>query len=234
MRSFEVVTLFPEFFDGPLRTSILRRAQEEGKVTVRLRDLRDYGEGRHRQCDDRPYGGGAGMVLMCGPLDRAIREAKRSLGRGAKVVVFSAKGRKLDQALLRTLARHDRFVLVAGHYEGIDQRIIDLHADWELATSDFVMTGGEIPCLAFIDAMTRLTPGVLGNRESAGEESFDEEGLLEYDQYTRPEVFRGLRVPEVLLSGDHAKVKEWRRRSRWLNTQANRPDLLAGRKGVEP
>jgi tRNA (guanine37-N1)-methyltransferase len=226
MRSFEILTLFPEFFDGPLRVSILKRAQEKGLLSVRVRDLRDYGEGVHRKCDDKPYGGGAGMVMQPGPLFAAIRDAKRAAGKGAKVVVFSAKGRKTDQALLRELSVHPKFVLVAGHYEGMDQRVIGHCADWELSTGDYVLTGGEIPCLAFVDAMSRLTPGVLKNDESAGEESFDEQGLLEYDQYTRPETFRGWKVPDVLLSGDHVKVRQWRQESRLANTKANRPDLL--------
>ena len=228
---FDILTLFPDFFDGPFRISILKRALEKGKIEVRLHNLRDYAKDRHRTCDDTPYGGGSGLVLKPEPLWRAISELKKK-DPSSKVIVFSAKGRILNQNLLKSLKRYTSFILVAGHYEGIDERIIDHCADMEISIGDYVLTGGEIACLAFVDAMSRLVKGVLNNKDSSEEESFDSEGLLEYDQYTRPEVFRGWKVPEVLLSGDHEKIKMWRKESRWKNTKMNRPDLLE-KKGVK-
>jgi tRNA (guanine37-N1)-methyltransferase len=229
MRVFSVLTLFPEFFDGPLRVSMMKRALERNLVKVEVSNIRDWSRDKHRKTDAHPYGGGAGMVMTPQPLHDAIRAQKRKY-RSAKVVVFSAKGRLIDQALLRDLSRFKRFVLVAGHYEGIDERIA-AEADFELSMGSYVVTGGEYACLVLIDGITRLLKGVLHNEASHRDESF-ENGLLEYDQYTRPEVFKGRRVPEVLLSGDHAKIRAWRRESSERNTMKNRPDLLG--KGDTP
>jgi len=230
MRVFSVLTLFPDFFDGPFRVSMLKRAIENKLVKVEVNNLRDWSRDKHRKTDAHPYGGGAGMVMTPQPLHDAIRAMKKKY-RTAKVVVFSAKGRLMDQAVLRELSRHKRFILVAGHYEGIDERIADYDADFELSMGNYVVTGGEYACLVFIDGITRLLKGVLHNEASHQDESF-EDGLLEYDQYTRPEVFMNRRVPEVLLSGDHAKIRAWRKESRDKNTLENRPDLLC--KGETP
>ena len=227
MRVFSVLTLFPEFFDGPLRVSMMKRAIERKLVKTEVHNIRDWSRDKHQKTDSHPYGGGAGMVMTPQPLHDAIKAMKRKY-RSAKVVVFSAKGKLLDQATLRDMSRFKRFILVAGHYEGVDERIIDHDADYELSIGSYVVTGGEYACLVFIDGITRLLKGVLHNESSHLDESFEND-LLEYDQYTRPEVFKDRRVPEVLLSGDHAKIRQWREESRRSNTQKNRPDLL--RKG---
>ncbi len=224
MRSFDVLTLFPAFFESPLKVSILKRALERKIIEVNVSDIRTFTKNKHGRVDDKPYGGGAGMIMGPQPLYDGIRHFKKK-HRTAKVVLFSAKGRKMDQGLLRELVKHKRFILVAGHYEGIDERIVDHCADYELCVGDYVLTGGEYGCLLFIDAVTRLIEGSLLNSESHKDESF-EDGLLEYDQYTRPEVFMKWKVPEVLLSGDHAKIHDWRIKSKIKNTEVNRPDLL--------
>jgi|UniRef100_A0A7C3WMD4 tRNA (guanine37-N1)-methyltransferase len=220
----DFLTLFPDFFTSPLSQSMLRRAQELGAVTFRVINLRDYAPGRHKVCDDRPFGGGPGMVLKIEPLVAAIR-ALRQEDPEAWVILLSPQGRLFDQGKAAELAARPHLVLVCGHYEGVDDRI-RFYVDEELSIGDFILTGGEIPALAVADAVTRLLPGVLGGQGAAAEESF-QTGLLEYPQYTRPRVFEGHAVPEVLLSGDHAAVAQWRRREALKRTAKNRPDLLA-------
>lgn len=221
---FEVVTLFPRLLQSPLEESILGKAIARGLVTVRIRDLRNHAHDKHQVTDDTPYGGGAGMVMKPEPLVEAIEAARASLP-GAKVVLLDPSGRRFDQAVAREYAAAGKIVLVCGRYEGVDERVRPF-VDEELSLGDFVLTGGELAALCVIDACARLVPGVLGNEESPDTESF-EQGILEYPQYTRPPEFRGMRVPEVLLSGDHARIARWRRKQALLRTRERRPDLLA-------
>jgi tRNA (guanine37-N1)-methyltransferase len=195
-------------------------------VAVRVVDIREHAEGRHRVCDDAPYGGGAGMVMKPEPLTAAI-EAARGRIPGALVVLMSPRGAPLDQKLARRLAEQGRLVLVCGRYEGVDERVLK-EVDLEVSVGDFVLTGGELAALCVVDAAARMVPGVLGNEASAGAESFSgEDGLLEHPHYTRPPVFRGMQVPETLLSGDHRRIERWRRREALRVTRERRPDLFA-------
>jgi tRNA (guanine37-N1)-methyltransferase len=216
----DVVTLFPELFAAPLETSVIGRARERGLVDVALHDLREHGLGRHRSVDDYPYGGGAGMVLRPEPLFAAIEPLKEA---GATIVLLDPAGERLTDGLARELARAPHLALVCGRYEGVDERARAL-ADREVSIGDYVLTGGELPALVLIDAVVRLLPGVI-ETESHLEDSFAT-GLLEYPQYTRPEEFRGQRVPPVLLSGDHGAVARWRRTEALRRTRERRPDLL--------
>jgi tRNA (guanine37-N1)-methyltransferase len=224
MLSFTVVTLFPAMFAPPLGQSILKKAQEKGFVSIRLVDLRDYATDRHRTTDDYPYGGGQGMVMKPEPLVAAIEDLRAKLHR-SRVILLSPQGRVFDQEQAARLAREEEIVLICGRYEGIDERV-KAFVDEELSVGDYTLSGGEPAAIIVIDAVARLVPGVLGNEQSAGEESFSE-GLLEYPQYTRPEVFRGMKVPDVLLSGDHRRVRQWRRQMSVKLTATRRPDLLA-------
>jgi len=222
----EILTLFPRACSGYLGESILGKAQEAGHVAVRVVDVREHAEGRHRVCDDAPYGGGAGMVMKPEPLTAAI-EAARGRIPGALVVLMSPRGAPLDQKLARRLAEQGRLVLVCGRYEGVDERVLK-EVDLEVSVGDFVLTGGELAALCVVDAAARMVPGVLGNEASAGAESFSgEDGLLEHPHYTRPPVFRGMQVPETLLSGDHRRIERWRRREALRVTRERRPDLFA-------
>ena len=216
-----VVTLFPGMFTGPLTESILRRAQEKGLLEVSFVDPRDFSEDKHRTVDDRPYGGGPGMVLMAEPLYKAIKKARRPR---AKVILMSPQGRRLDQATAKKLSKAKDLVLVCGHYEGVDERVMDF-VDLELSLGDFVMTGGELAAMAVIDAAARLIPGVLVKEGAAEAESFTEP-LLDHPHYTRPRVWRGREVPPALLSGDHAAIAAWRGKAARAATRRKRPDLL--------
>ncbi len=221
---FSVVTLFPEIFQSPLSSTILKRARDRKLVSVDLVDLRRYARDRHRTTDDHPYGGGQGMVLKPEPLIEAIEECRRRLGT-PKVILLSPRGRVFDhQAAVATLD-HESVVLVCGRYEGIDERVV-AHVDDLLSIGDYMLSGGEIAALAVIDTVARLVPGVLGNEQSAREDSFAD-GLLEYPQYTRPAEYRGMKVPDVLLSGDHEEIRRWRHRMSIEITARQRPDLLA-------
>ncbi len=220
----EVVTLFPKMIEAPLAEGVLGRAQKRGLFGVRTRDLRAYGEGRHRIVDDAPYGGGAGMVMKPGPLLAALEAAREELPGRAKVVLLDPQGAPFRQQTARRWSEESALVLVCGRYEGVDERVRPF-VDETVSVGDFVLTGGEFAALCVIDAVARLVPGVLGNAESAEVESFSE-GLLEGPQYTRPLEFRGQKVPDVLVSGDHARVRRWRRRQALLRTQAVRPELL--------
>ncbi len=220
----DVITILPEMFPAPMNASILGIAQEKGALQLRVHDLREWTHDRHRTTDDTPYGGGAGMVMKPEPIAEAI-DAVQALGPGPGVVVFlTPAGRVLDQRLAEELAAQERLVLVCGRYEGFDERVLS-RADLELSVGDYVLTGGEIPAMIVIDAVTRLQPGVLGDEMSAVDESFAE-GLLEYPQYTRPAEFEGVSVPEVLLSGNHARIAAWRREAAIRKTARLRPDLL--------
>lgn len=222
----DVLTLFPEILQGSLPYSILGRAEREGKVKVHLHQLRDYALDKHRIVDDRPYGGGAGMVLKCEPLVRAI-EAIQTMEERAHVIYLSPGGRVFKQAVAQEFSQKKRLLLICGHYEGIDQRVIDGWIDEEISIGDYVLSNGAVAALVVIDATVRLLPGVLGNEESAGNDSFsqDLQGLIEGPQYTRPEEFQGKKVPEILLGGDHAKIREWRLQEARRKTKLRRPDL---------
>jgi tRNA (guanine37-N1)-methyltransferase len=210
----DIVTLFPGMFNGPLTESILQRGRDAGLLDIRFHDLRTFGMGKYRQVDDRPYGGGAGMLMMCEPAVNAIEKisAEDPSGKPHRIY-FSPRGERLKQTKVEKLAKKEWLILLCGHYEGIDQRIIDGGwIDEELSIGDYVLTGGELPAMVLIDAVARHVPGVLGKEESASEESFSRalKRKKEYPHYTRPEEFRGLKVPDVLLSGNHAKIDEWR------------------------
>ncbi|HYV67905.1 MAG TPA: tRNA (guanosine(37)-N1)-methyltransferase TrmD [Myxococcales bacterium] len=219
-----VLTLFPRLVAGPLGESLLGKAQEKGLLRVRVMDIREFAAGKHRVTDDVPYGGGAGMVMKPEPLVAAIEAARAALPR-ARVALLSPQGRRFDQRKAEELAVCEQLVLVCGRYEGVDERVL-AYVDEELSLGDFVLQGGEVAALAVIEAAARLVPGVLGNEESAASESFAREMLLEGPQYTRPPEFRGAAVPEVLLSGDHARIARWRRRNALLRTRERRPDLF--------
>jgi tRNA (guanine37-N1)-methyltransferase len=222
----EILTLFPRACAGYLAESILGKAQAAGFLEVVVSDVREHAAGKHRVADDAPYGGGAGMVMKPEPLVLAIEAARARLP-GARVVLASPRGRRLDQAVARELAEHGRLVLVCGRYEGVDERVVAA-VDSEVSLGDFVLTGGELAALCIVDAAARLVPGVLGTEASAGAESFaGEAGLLEHPHYTRPPEWRGMKVPEVLLSGDHRRIERWRRREALRVTRERRPDLFA-------
>lgn len=212
-------------FDGVLGESMLKRAREAKKINVRIHNLRDWTRDAHRSADDKPYGGGAGMVIKVEPVHRALVDLK--VTKGSKVILLTPQGRKLNQGIVKKLSKEKRLVLICGHYEGFDERIRDF-ADEEISIGDYILTCGEIPALALIDAVTRLIPGVLGHRDSVISESF-ENGLLEYPQYTRPAEYKGMKVPTVLLSGDHAAIEKWRKSKALGRTRRRRPDLAGDR-----
>lgn len=220
----DVLTLFPDFFDSPLDSSILRRAQEGGHADIHVRDIRDFATDKHRKCDDLPYGGGAGMVMKPEPLVRAL-EAAADDNPDAPRILLSPQGDVFDQAMAAEFAKSPGLILTCGHYEGVDERVRQGWIDREVSIGDFVLTGGEPAALILIDAAVRLIPGVIGNSESLDEESFST-NRLEYPHYTRPRNFRGMEVPEVLLSGHHGRVDEWRREQSLQRTRERRPDLL--------
>lgn len=241
--TFDVITIFPGFFGSILEHGLLKRALAGGQIEVRLHDLRDYTEDRHRTVDDRPYGGGPGMVFKPEPLFLAVEGLKgQSETERFPVVLLSPQGRLLRQAVVQELARETQVVLICGRYEGVDERVASRLATDELSIGDYVLSGGELAAAVVMEAVTRLLPGVLGNEESRAQDSFTpsmaasgggqdaanrgRHGLLDFPQYTRPADFRGLRVPEVLLSGDHQEIRQWRHRQALIRTWRKRPDLL--------
>jgi tRNA (guanine37-N1)-methyltransferase len=220
----DVFTIFPGIVEGPLRESLLGKAIEAGIVDVRVHDIRAFVTDKHRQVDDEPYGGGPGMVLKPEPVFAAVE----SLREGTKrVIVLSPAGRRLDQPLVRELAKEPWLVLISGRYEGVDERVVEGLPAEEVSIGDYVLSGGEIPALVVLEAVTRLIPGVVGKEESLERESF-EDGFLDHPHYTRPSEFREMAVPDVLLSGNHAEVERWRREAAEEKTRRNRPDLLKG------
>lgn len=226
----DIVSLFPGMFEGPLTQSIVSRAREKGAIELGFVDPRAFADDRRGTVDDRPFGGGPGMVLMAEPLYRAIKKAK---GRGGFVVHLTPRGKRLDQRGVRALAAKKHLVLVCGHYEGVDERVTAL-ADAEVSLGDFVLTGGEIPAMAVVDAVARLQPGVLKKPEASALESFSkEEGLLEAPQFTRPRVWRGKKVPDILLSGDHARIAAWKQKEAMRLTRKRRPDLVKAKLKAE-
>lgn len=220
-----IITLFPEMFDPILNTSILKRAQNKEKASFELINLRDFGEGRHQVVDGRPYGGGAGMVLKPDILTKALKSIQLRKRTSGSVILMSASGNPYKQQKARELSKLDHLIIVCGHYEGVDQRFIDKYVDEEVSIGDYVLTGGEIPAMVVIDSITRLLPGVLEKPEAIVNESFTE-NLLEGPQYTRPEQFEGQKVPEILLSGNHAKIDKWRKQKSLEKTKKIRPDLI--------
>ena len=217
---FDVLTLFPEMFE-PLKSSIIGKAIEKKLIDINIINIRDFSEDKHKKVDDTPYGGGAGMVMKPDVIDRAYQSIN---GENAKVIYMSPQGKPLNQEKVEILSKESHIVLLCGHYEGIDQRILDKIVDEEISIGDYVLTGGEIPAMVLIDSVSRYIDGVL-NQDSIGEESFSN-GLLEYPQYTRPEIFDGKSVPEILLSGHHEKIKQWRKEKSLEITKIKRPDLL--------
>ncbi len=223
---FDIVTIFPRMFDGPTREGILGRAIERGLVDLQVVDLRAFTDDRHRTVDDVAYGGGPGMVLKPAPLFRAVDHVRETRGEPDAVVLTSPQGRPFRQADAGRLSRLGHVVVLCGRYEGVDERVRDRVATEELSIGDYVLTGGELPALVVLDAVTRLLPGAVGDEQSVELESFTR-GLLDYPHYTRPAEFRGARVPDVLLSGHHEQVRRWRKRQAVARTLARRPDLLA-------
>jgi tRNA (guanine37-N1)-methyltransferase len=224
---FHIITLFPEMFESPFRGGMVGRAIEQGIIVVKPHPLRPFGLGNYKQVDDQPYGGGSGMVMRPEPIAAAI-DAVMGAHPQLRRILMTPQGAPLTQEKVRELARKEGLLLIAGRYEGVDERVRAM-VDEEISIGDYVLSGGELPAMALIEAVARLQPGVLGNPDSIEEESFSA-GLLEYPQYTRPEDFRGMRVPEVLLSGDHGKIRAWREEQARRRTAERRPDLLGRRK----
>lgn len=223
---FDILTLFPAMFDGPLTESILKRASEKGLIEVALHNIRDWALDKHATADDAPYGGGAGMVMKVEPIAGAI-EAVKEKNPNSRVILTTPGGRPFNHQVAEELSREEGVIIICGRYEGVDERVRKLFVDDEISLGDFVLTGGEIAAMVIVDAVARLVPGVLGSEESAQYDSFAD-GLLEYPQYTRPPEFRGERVPDMLLSGNHAEIAKWRRKQSFLRTLAQRPELLEG------
>jgi tRNA (guanine37-N1)-methyltransferase len=221
MPRFDVVTIFPELFEVPLKTSLLGRAVENGVVEVGVHDLRVHGLGKHRDVDDEPYGGGPGMVMRPEPIFDAVDAMRRE---GSHVVLMSPRGTRLDHRVVQRLSTIEHIVLICGRFEGVDERVAEHLVDEEISIGDYVLAGGELAALVVIESVSRMIPGVLGNRASLDAESHTD-GELEYPQYTRPAEFRGMKVPDVLLSGDHGRIAEWRKQEADRATRARRPDL---------
>lgn len=244
--TIDILTIFPEMFESVLNTSILGRAREKGLLTIEATDIRPFSAMKHKNTDDYPFGGGAGMLMTPQPIADAIRavcarrgcpcpdqtEAQKAEDtaeqalRPAKRIFLSPRGVPFTQQLAQQLAKEEHLILLCGHYEGVDQRVLDKYIDLEISVGDYVLTGGEVAAMAVTDCVSRLVPGVLGSEESAQDESFSDAGLLEYPQYTRPRVFEGMEVPAVLLGGDHAKIAAWRREKAIETTRLRRPELL--------
>src|SRR6185295_8892255 len=226
--TFHVLTIFPEFFNGPFEHGVIERARRAGLIQIQVHDLRTWTQDRHKTVDDRPFGGGEGMVLKAGPIFEAVESIWPDLitSSGKKVVLLSAQGRKFDQAVAREFAGLSELLLICGRYEGVDERVAEHLADEEISVGDFVLSGGELAAAMVIDVVARLKEGVLGNRDSALFESFSEDGLLDCPQYTRPAEFRGWKAPEVLLGGNHEQIRQWRLKAAREKTTRQRPDLL--------
>ncbi len=224
--TFHIVTIFPEFFEGPFDFGVVARAREAGLIQIKLHNLRDWTADRHKTVDDRPFGGGEGMLLKPDPLFQAVETILPERSPTSRVILLSAQGARFDQAAARRLASYDEILMICGRYEGVDERVAEHLADEELSIGDFVLSGGELAACVVVDTVSRLSPGVLGNEDSAIFESFSEPGLLDCPQYTRPADFRGWKVPEVLLSGNHEQIRIWRRQAAQEKTARLRPDLL--------
>jgi tRNA (guanine37-N1)-methyltransferase len=223
---FHILTIFPDFFESPFRHGVVANAAEAGLIEIRIHDLRNWTHDRHRTVDDRPFGGGEGMLLKPAPIFEAVESIWPERSPGQRLVLLSAQGKRLDQAAARRLTGFRELFLICGRYEGVDERVAEHLADEELSIGDFVLSGGELAAALVIDSVARLLPGVLGNQDSTLRESFGDEGLLDCPQYTRPADFRGWKAPEVLLSGNHEEIRRWRRQVAREKTARNRPDLL--------
>jgi tRNA (guanine37-N1)-methyltransferase len=231
---FDVITIFPEFFKGPFDYGVIRRGRENGLIEIRVHDLRDFTSDRHRTVDDRPFGGGEGMVFKPEPIFKAVESVRQveqdAAVKAVEVVVLSAGGRRFNQAEALRLSKADRVILICGRYEGVDERVVEHLATAEISIGDFIVSGGEIAAVVVADAVTRYVPGVVGKEESVLRDSFSdpaaETQLVEHPHYTRPAEFRGWKVPDVLISGDHDAVREWRQDAALKKTERNRPDLL--------
>lgn len=221
MLKIDILTIFPEMFKGPFNISILKRAQEKGLVEINIHNLRDYATDKHRTVDDYPYGGGSGMVMKPEPIFRAVRNLKRD---DSEVILLSPSGDLFNQKVAEELSKREHLILICGRYEGVDERVKFIITR-EISIGDYVLTGGEIPAMVLVDAIVRLIPGAVGDPNSLREESF-QWGILEYPQYTHPREFEGMRVPDILLSGDHKKIRRWRRKEALRKTLLKRPDLL--------
>ena len=225
MNSFYILTLFPEMFEATLRNSIIGRAEKNGLIKLKFINIRDFSENKHRKTDLYPYSGGGGMIMTPEPIYNAWKSVADELGRKPFTIYMTPQGKVFSQETAKSLLEKKDIVLLCGHYEGVDQRVLDEIVDMEISLGDFVLTGGEIPAMAVVDAVSRMVPGVLSDEKSYSEESHYS-GLLEYPQYTRPEVFMGRKVPEILLSGHHANIQKWKREQSLLVTKKKRPDLL--------
>jgi tRNA (guanine37-N1)-methyltransferase len=229
---FHIVTIFPEFFRGPFEHGVIQKAREAGLIEIQVHDLRAWTYDRHRTVDDRPFGGGEGMLLKAGPIFEAVEAIWpghiKGSREGSKVVLLSAQGKRFDQAKAREFSGLEELLLICGRYEGVDERVAEHLAEEELSIGDYVLSGGELAAAVLVDAVARLQAGVLGNETSSVDESFGDDGLLDWPQYTRPAEFRGWKVPEVLIGGNHEEVRKWRRNAAYEKTRRHRPDLLEG------
>jgi len=223
----DIITIFPKMFEPVLNESIIKRAQNSGKVKIHIHDSRSYTLDKHKKVDDRPFGGGSGMVMCAQPIFSTVEQIKSQIAKNVKpqVILLCPQGKKLDQKTAKKLSKCKHLILICGHYEGVDERVRQNLVDEEISIGDYVLTGGELPAMVLVDAIVRLIPGVLGDKNSLNFESF-EGNLLEYPQYTRPADFRGLKAPSVLLSGDHKKIEVWRKKEALKRTRDRRPDLL--------
>jgi tRNA (guanine37-N1)-methyltransferase len=223
---FQILTIFPDFFTGPFQHGVVAKAAEAGLIQIQIHDLRNWTNDRHRTVDDRPFGGGEGMLLKPAPIFEAVESIWPERTPGKRLVLLSAQGQRFDQEAARRLSQYKELFLICGRYEGVDERVAEHLADEELSIGDFVLSGGELAAALVVDCVSRLLPGVLGNEDSALQESFSHKDLLDCPQYTRPADFRGWKVPEVLLSGNHEEIRRWRRQVAQEKTARNRPDLL--------
>jgi tRNA (guanine37-N1)-methyltransferase len=224
----DIITIFPGMFAPVLNESIVKRAQSKNKVRINIHDLREFTKDKHNKVDDRPFGGGSGMVLAAQPIFDAVKRIKSQVKKKAKVVLMCPQGKTFNQDTAKKLSKEKHLIFICGHYEGIDERVRKGIVDEEISVGDYVLTGGELPAMVVVDTIVRLIPGVLGDRNSLNFESF-EGNLLEYPQYTRPQNFRGMKVPEVLLCGDHKRISSWRKTEALNRTKARRPDLLTNK-----
>ncbi len=222
---FDILSLFPEMFEKVLGESIIGRAQKKDIIRINIHNIRDFSNDKHRRVDDYPYGGGLGMIMQCQPIFSAMDFVKKEIGKAPHIILMSPQGKVFNQKKAQELCNYDNIAIVCGHYEGVDERIITELIDEEISLGNFILTGGEIPAMAIIDSVARLLPGVLKDEESHSNESFAE-GLLEYPQYTRPSNYMGLNVPDILLSGHHKNIEEWRRKESIKRTYIKRPDLI--------
>ena len=224
---FDIITIFPGIFDSYFNESILKRAQKEKLIGIKIHNLRDWTTDKHKTVDDTPYGGGAGMVMKVEPIYKCVADIKK--GKKSRVILFSAKGKKYTQQDAERLSKYDNLILICGRYEGVDERVAEHIIDEEISIGDYVLTGGEIPAMVLVDSVVRLVPGVIAKPEATIHETFTEP-LLEYPQYTEPQTYKGLTVPPVLLSGDHQKIAAWRKSESFTRTKTRRPDLLVPRR----